>query len=139
MSLWSQGLSWSLYGSEGKPERMIRCILAYMSMDVPRAWWTHVLQTGEANDSYVQVLKWAKNELQKAPSIKKRITYSLLVALPFIDTTLGNVEPTHGRDPGEHAPEDYLDQAESVLAERPDLLELGKMLGRRARYVRGSL
>jgi hypothetical protein len=126
MSLWYESLAFSLYGCGENPKKRAKCILSYLSMPVPRSWWERALRTGYVDDTHASVLRELMVELSNLADLRGVITSGLLVALAFVqEDSAGSRSHTIK---GETTVEDYLIKAEKVLAERPDLAQLGRLI-----------
>ena len=126
MSLWSQSLSFCLCDCENQEER-IQCVLSHLAMPVPRSWWEKCLHNKKAINSYAEVLKEICQELHNIP-VLKRIDYSLLVALAFIDDELTDNQPKFGTIESQYSLDEYFKMAKKILAKKPELKNLGKMI-----------
>ncbi len=128
MSLWYESLGLCLddYGEDTK-ERT-KCIFAHLSMDVPRSWWEHALQTGNVPASYVHILQDLHEELLKTFKSTEDIGFGLLVALAFIDDDTDQQKPKFGTVDSECSIEQYLAKAKAKLAKRPELGLLGQVI-----------
>jgi hypothetical protein len=87
-------------------------------MDVPRSWWERALKTGYADDTHASILCEFLAELS---NLGKVVSSELLVALAFAEFSLNTTN-------SQTSIEDYLIKAEMVLAKRPDLAKLGKLI-----------
>jgi hypothetical protein len=126
MSLWYESLSLGLHDCGDNVVERARCILAYLSMPVPRSWWDHALRTGHVDDTHASVLHDLQMELSKVVDLGEPISYGLLVALAFTDE-----DPTESGLDGMNSQttvNDYLIKAKKVLAERPELAQLGSLI-----------
>jgi len=72
----------------------------------------------------VGVLRLLFDDLKKCPGLGERINYDLLVAIAFLDE---KAKPSYVQ-PGQQSIEEYVAAAEKVLAERPDVRRLGKVV-----------
>jgi hypothetical protein len=70
------------------------------------------------------VLRVLFNDLKKCPGLQERINYSLLVAMAFLNE---EARPRYIQ-PGRQSIEEYVAAAEKLLAERPDVRRLGKVV-----------
>jgi hypothetical protein len=126
MSLWYENLSLCLFACGGNIEQRARCIFAYLTMPLPRAWWEEALSTGIISCNYAFILHKLQLQLRNVPHIKKELSFGLLIALAFIDCgtpeemirSIGPADNKIGLD-------DYISKAKQVLAERPELASLG--------------
>ncbi len=128
MSLWYESLGQHLGNNL---EENAKIILAFLSMRVPRSWWEHALQTGSLGSSYIGVLKDLQKNLVKLPELSARVDYKVLVALAFIDDG-DNTKDEFGDPNSRHSIEDYIDRANKVLIERPEVNKLGEVVAKRA-------
>jgi hypothetical protein len=93
-------------------------------MPVPRSWWERALKTGQVDQTHASVLRECLAALANAVDFD--LNYGLLVALAFVEEPLN--------EPGSNTPnrpttvEGYLIEARNVLAERPDLARLGRLI-----------
>jgi hypothetical protein len=132
MSLWYESLGLCLYDCGENLEERAKCILAYLSMPVPRSWWEHALRTGRVGDTHASVLHDLRMELSKVVGPRDQLSSVLLVALAFIDEDIAGVVSDRFSDVnGRHTFDDYLTKAKEVLAERPELAELGSLIDER--------
>ena len=65
MSLWYESLSLELYDWDDNPVKKAKCILAYLSMPVPRSWWENALKTGRIDSVLATLLIDLQRELSK--------------------------------------------------------------------------
>lgn len=135
MSLWLDSLSNSLSGYDSPPyygppemERPF-FIFAHLAMQVPRSWWEPYLRRGKPRKDHVEILRDLFNDLKECPELEGRINYSLLVAMAFLDD---KAQPSFGNLPNQHSIGEYVAGAEKVLAERPDVRRLGKVVTKMA-------
>jgi hypothetical protein len=126
MSLWYESLFSSLNGCGQNQKEKAKCILSYLSMPVPRTWWEGSLRTGPVDETHASVLHTLRMELLNAVDHGEKVSYGLLVALAFVD----EVSAKSGLDTMDRnsTVDDYLNKARKILEERPDLVELGKMI-----------
>jgi hypothetical protein len=128
MSLWYESLSLELYDCGDNPIEKARCILAYLSMPVPRSWWEQALKTGDVRN-WAALLCELQMELSKSLDLHEELSPDLLVALAFIDDD----EPQNpsGRFDdisSKHKPDEYFARAKSVLAKHPELAQVGNLI-----------
>jgi hypothetical protein len=129
MSLWYESLSLGLDDCVNNVVERARYILAYLSMPVPRSWWEHALRSGHVNDTYASVLRDLRTELSKMVDLRDKLSSGLLVALAFIDNDVpGVLTDRFGDVDSQHTFDDYLARAKEVLAERPELAQLGRLI-----------
>ena len=126
MSLWLQSLSFCLDDSEDDPKLIAKCILSHLSMDIPCSWWEGALETNNIQSSHADILQDLKKELLNIPELVGEIDSGLLVALAFADKK-GTI-PTYGTVNSQYSLKEYLDKAKKILIERPELVELGKLI-----------
>ncbi len=124
MSLWYESMCQHL-GHDVKENAKV--ILAFLCMPVPREWWERALQKDSPPKSYISVLEDLQNELLKLPELSGRVDYKVLVALAFIDAA-DNHKDIFGDVDSRHSFEDYLDRANKVLIERPEVNKLGESI-----------
>ena len=77
---------------------------------------------GEPRKDHVRIVRGLFDELKKHPELQGPINYSLLVAMAFLD---GEAEPSFGTLPNQHSIEAYIEGAEKVPADRPDVRRVG--------------
>jgi len=135
MSLWSESLYLHLNNCGDDPEKTTKCILAHLSMTVPRSWWEHALQTRSVPESYVRILQELREELLEVPAFAERVGFALLVALAFADDNIKKREPKFGAVHSQSSIEEYLSRAKKILTKRQDLSELGKMIEKKAKSL----
>jgi len=129
MSLWYESLSLGLYDCGDNVVERAAHILAYLSMPVPRSWWEHALRSGHVDDIHASVLHDLRMELSKVLDLRDKLSSSLLVALAFIDNDIpGVLSNRFGDVHSQHTFDDYLTRAKEVLAERPELAQLGSLI-----------
>jgi len=126
MSLWLQSLSYCLDDSGNNLESRAKCILSYLSMDIPRLWWEQALKTNSVDSSYADILHDLKKELMNIPKLAGKIDSGLLVALAFADKK--EMKPEYSSVDSPYSMEEYLDKAKEILVERPELIELGRLI-----------
>lgn len=131
MSLWYESLSLALYDCGDNPIEKARCILAYLSMPVPRSWWEQALQTGDVRN-WATLIWELQMELSKFLDLHEELSPNLLVALAFIDDD----EPQNSSDrfddiSSKHKPDEYFARAKKVLEKRPELNQVATWLKRR--------
>jgi hypothetical protein len=100
-------------------------IFAHLARQEPRSWWEPYLRRGKPRKDHVEILRGLFNDLKKCPELQGRINYSLLVAMAFLND---EAEPSFGNLPNQHSMEEYIAEAEKVLANRPDVRRLGKVV-----------
>lgn len=135
MSLWLQSLDLCLYDSGEDSEERAKCILAHLSMKVPRSWWEHALQTGSIPDSYIHILYDLQKELMKITALPELPEFGLLVALGFIDEHIEDQELLFGTVYSQYSIEEYLSKAKGILNKRNDLCILGKMIDKNLKFL----
>ena len=128
MSMWLESLSYCLYDAGDDPESRAKCILSYLSMDVPRSWWEQALERNSVPSSYASVLGDLRKELLGVPSLPEKIDFGLLVALAFADDDKDKRESKFGYDDSPYSLEEYLDKAKKILKARPELDRLGRLI-----------
>jgi len=118
MSYWSQTLG------ESTSIRKAKITFDCLALRVPRSWWEPYLRRGKPRKDHVGVLRVLFEDLKKCPGLQGRINYSVLVAMAFLDD---EAKPSYIQ-PGQQSIEEYVAAAEKVLAERPDVRRLGKVV-----------
>jgi hypothetical protein len=116
MSMWLESLSYCLYDAGDDLESQAKCILSYLSMDVPRSWWEQALETNSVRESHARILHDLRKELLQVPGLPENIDFGLLVALAYAD------------DDSPYSLMEYLDKAKEILAARPELERLGRLI-----------
>jgi hypothetical protein len=129
MNLWYENLSLCLSACGGNVEQKAQCVFAYLSMPAPRSWWEDALNTGTIDHDLALVLHDLKIELSKVFHLRKQLDTSLLIAVAFIE---GNM-PKDSNDCFDkiynlYSLDDYVNKAKKILAERPELVQLGKLI-----------
>jgi hypothetical protein len=128
MSLWYESLSFALYDCGDNPIEKARCILAYLSMPVPRSWSEQALQTGDVRN-WATLIWELQMELSKSLDLQEELSPGLLVALAFIDDDEPqNSSSRFGDDDSKHTPDEYFAGAKKVLAKRPELVQVGNLI-----------
>jgi len=116
-----------LYDCGDNAAEKAKCILAYLSMPVPRSWWEQALQTGDVSN-WAAVIRDLQLELSKSIDFPEQFSTSLLVALAFIDddpqTSTGRFDNMASNYP----PDEYFTRAKMVLAKRPELARVGDLI-----------
>jgi hypothetical protein len=126
MSLWHESLAMGIYDCGEDKQARARCILSHLSMPVPRSWWERALKTGRVDETHASVLRESLAALSSAVGPGGDLNCGLLVAVAFVEEPLN--------DSGSNIPnskttvEGYLVKARKVLAERPDLARLGRLI-----------
>jgi len=95
-------------------------------MPVPRSWWERALKTGQVDETHASVLRECLAALSSAVEPGVDLTYELLVALAFLEepsNESGSIDTN-----SQTTVEGYLIEARKVLAERPDLARLGRLI-----------
>ena len=131
MSLWYESLGLCLYDGAEDMDQRVKCILAHLSMDIPRSWWKNALQTGTISESYVNILHDLYEELKKVPELSERLEFSLLVALAFVDNP-GESVPKFGSVCSQKSIGEYLSNASNILIDHPELDQLGDAIKNRS-------
>jgi hypothetical protein len=127
MSLWSESLAMGIYDCGENKQARALCILSHLSMPVPRSWWEHALKTGRVDETHASVLRESLAALSSAVGPGEDFNCGLLVALSFVEESLSN-ESGSNDTISQTKVEGYLEKARKVLAERPDLARLGRMI-----------
>ena len=117
-----------LYDCGDNPIEKARCILAYLSMPVPRSWWEQALKTGDVRN-WATLLCELQLELSKSLDLHEELSLDLLVALAFIDddepqNSSGRFDDTASK----YKPDEYFAMAKKVLAKRPELAQVGNLI-----------
>jgi len=87
------------------------------------------MKTGKVQGTHAQVLHNLRVELSKMANLRDRLSSGTLVALAFMDVeTEGFLGGCFGQVDSQYSLDDYLTKAKKVLAERPDLVELGRLI-----------
>jgi hypothetical protein len=131
MSLWYESLAMGIYDCGGNKQARALCILSHFSMPVPRSWWEDVLKTGRVDETHVSVLRESLAALSSAVGPEEDLNCGLLVALAFVEEPFN--ESGLKAINRQATVEGYLVKARKVLAERPDLARLGRLIGGKAR------
>ena len=126
MSLWHESLFLSLNDRGDNRVERARCILHYLSMPVPRSWWERALALGYVDKTHASLIRDLALELSPVLNLGNKDRSALLVALAFGDNALTE-SGSSGVDRLAEV-EDYLTSAKKVLAERPDLAQIGMMI-----------
>ena len=128
MSLWYESLSLELYDCGDNRLEKARCILAYLSMPVPRSWWEQALKTGDVSN-WATLLCELQMELSKSLDFHEELSPDLLVALAFIDDDESlTLSDRFGDTANKHTPDEYFTRAKKVLAKRPELAQVGSLV-----------
>ena len=131
MSLWYESLAMGIYDCGENKQARAECILSHLSMPVPRSWWEDALKTGRVDETHVSVLRESPAALSSAVGPGEDLNCGLLVALAFVEEAFnGSGSNIPNR---QTTVEGYLIEARKVLAERPDLARLGRLIDGRAR------
>jgi hypothetical protein len=94
-------------------------------MPVPRSWWERALKTGQVDETHASVLRECLAALSSAVDFED-LNCGLLVALAFVEEPFN--EPDSNTPNSKTTVEGYLVKAKRVLAERPDLARLGRLI-----------
>jgi hypothetical protein len=135
MSLWLQSLDTCLYGCGEDLEGRAKCILAHLSMNVPRSWWEQALNTGKITGDYITLLRDLRNELLDIIKLPERTELGLLVALAFADEYVENEEAKYGTFDSQYSVEEYLTEAKKILTKRKDLQILAEKINKKAKLL----
>lgn len=135
MSLWLQSLDTCLCNCGEDLEKRAKCILSHLSMNVPRSWWEHSLDTGEIHYDYVNILCNSQNELREIIKLPEHMGLGLLVALAFADEYLQNQEAKYGTFDSQYSIEQYLTKAKEIFVKREDLRKLAEKINEKAKLV----
>jgi hypothetical protein len=131
MSLWYESLAMGIYDCGGNKQARARCILSHFSMPVPRSWWEDALKTGRVDKTHASVLRESLAALSSAVGPGEDLNCGLLVALAFVEEAFNGSGSNTKCRPA--TVEGYLIEARKVLAERPDLARLGRLIGNKTR------
>ena len=98
MSLWYESLALCLNDCDENLPEKAKCIIAYLSMPVPRSWWEEAMKTGRVQSTHAQVLHNLRMELSKVANLRDRLSSGVMVALAFMDVdTEGVLEDASAR------------------------------------------
>ena len=111
LSLWLQSLSLCLDDSGNDPESRAKCILAYLSMTVPRSWWDRALKENTIAENLARLLYDLRNELVKVPGLDQNFEFALLIALAYADDDTIEAKHSFGNVDSQYSIEDYLNKA----------------------------
>jgi hypothetical protein len=95
MSLWYESLGMCFYGCDDSADLKPRalCILAHLSMSVPRSWWDNALQTGKPLATHCDILQNLHDDLLKVPELRGQINFPWLVSLAFTEKNPAEQDP----------------------------------------------
>jgi hypothetical protein len=131
MGLWYESFAIDFYDCGENKQARAKCILSYLSMPVPRSWWEHALKTGHVEETHASFLRKSLAALSSAVGPGEDINCGLLVALAFSE------EPSNESGlidtNSQTTVEGYLIEARKVVAERPDLTRLGRLIAEKTR------
>jgi len=82
--------------------------------------------TKSVDSSYANILHDLKKELLNIQELVGKIDSVLLVALAFADKK--GMKPEYGSIDSPYSMEEYLNKAREILIERPELIELGRLI-----------
>lgn len=133
--MWYENLGLCLNDCGEDIRERARCILAHLSMDVPRSWWEHALQTGSVPKVYTNILHDLHEELSKTYKSAESIGFGLLVAMAFADDNTDQQLPRFGTVYSKCSVEQYLAKAKEILAKRPELNRLGQAIEKRKTFL----
>jgi hypothetical protein len=131
MSLWYESLAMGMYDCGGNKQARARCILSHLSLPVPRSWWERALKTGQIDKTHASVLRESLAALSSAVWPGEDLNCGLLVALAFLEEPFNESGSSATNRPT--TVEGYLIEARKVLAERPDLARLGRLIDGKTR------
>jgi hypothetical protein len=100
-------------------------------MPVPRSWWEDALKTGRVDETHASVLRESLAALSSAVGPGEDLNCALLVALAFVEEPFNDSGSSATNRP--ITVEGYLIEAWKVLAKRPDLARLGRLIGNKTR------
>ncbi|MEE4607068.1 MAG: hypothetical protein V2J65_37735 [Desulfobacteraceae bacterium] len=126
MSLWYESLAMGIYDCGEDKQARAECILSHLSMPVPRSWWEDALKTGRFDKTHASVLRESLAALSSAVGPGEDLSCGLLVALAFLEEPFNESGPNDTNRPT--TVEGYLIEARKVLAERPDLARLRRLI-----------
>jgi len=127
MSLWYDSLGVELYDCGDNAEAKVKCILAYLSMPIPRSWWEQALLTGDVSN-WAPILGDLQRELSKSIDSPEQLSASLLVALAFIDDDPQQSSGRFDSMASNYPPDEYFARAKMMLAKRPELARVGDLI-----------
>jgi hypothetical protein len=135
MGLWYESFAIDFYDCGENKQARAKCILSYLSMPVPRSWWEHALKTGHVEETHASFLRKSLAALSCEVGPGENLNCGLLVALAFSE------EPSNESGlidtNSQTTVEGYLIKARKVLAERPDLARLGRLIDPRVELAEG--
>jgi hypothetical protein len=131
MSLWYESLAMGIYDCGENKQARAECILSHLSMPVPRSWWEDALKTGRVDETHASVLRESLAALSSAVGPGEDLNCGLLVALAFVEKEFNESGSKTTNRPT--TVEGYLIEARKVLAKRPDLARLGRLIGNKTR------
>jgi hypothetical protein len=131
MSLWYESLAMGIYDCSGNKQARAKCILSHLSMPVPRSWWEDALKTGQVDETHASVLRESLAALSSAVGPGEDLNCGLLVALAFVEEPSNESGSINTNS--QTTVEGYLIKARKVLAERPDLTRLGRLIDEKTR------
>ncbi|MFO7685508.1 MAG: hypothetical protein R6V60_05405, partial [Desulfobacterales bacterium] len=131
MSLWYESLAMGIYDCGENKQVRARCILLHFSMPVPRSWWESALKIGRVDKTHALVLRESLAALSSAVGPGKDLSCGLLVALAFVEEPFNDSGSNDTKS--QTTVESYLIEARKVLAERPDLARLGRLIDEKTR------
>jgi hypothetical protein len=123
-------LTHTTYNCGNDLEMRAKCIISYLSMDVPRSWWEQAMNTGELDESYFSILRDLRNELLKIDQFSQRADFGLIVALAFVDNNDENKEEKYNIFDSQYSVEKYLTDAEIILTTRNDIQKLADKMNK---------
>jgi hypothetical protein len=131
MGLRYESLAMGIYDCGGNKQARAECILSHLSMPVPRSWWEDALKTGQVDETHASVLRESLAALSSALGPGENLNCGLLVALAFVEESLN--ESGSNATNRQTTVAGYLIEARKVLAERPDLARLGRLIEEKTR------
>jgi hypothetical protein len=120
-----------LYDCGENEKERAKCILAYLSMDVPRTWWERALSTGECADDYADILHGLLEDVMKLPELDHTVDLAVLIAVAFVDDEAHDGEDRFATVHSRHTLEEYLAAARVVLEKRPELIRLASLIDKK--------
>lgn len=125
MSLWHESLALELADIGDDLQKRAVCILYYLSMPTPRSWWEQALWADHVDKPHASLLRNLLGELSKAVNVGGDTGYEVLVSLPFVHDLTGD---SGMKELNTKSVSYYIIEAKKVLAERPDLLRLARLI-----------
>jgi len=124
MSLWLQSFGLDLDDCGEDLDKKAKCVLAYLSMPVPRSWWENAIKTGKIADSHISLLQDLQKRFLGLPRFSDWSDIGLLISLGFADDDIDDKELKFGMVDSSHRLEEYLFKAKEILTKHPELSKL---------------